>query len=169
MTNNVIKGVKYYRARKTFDDRGFFCKSDTGGDSLIKVSETFFSFSKKRTIRGMHLQIGEYANDRLITVISGRVFDVLVDLRNNGEPYRSISVQEMSSDGFGTVFVPKGVAHGFQALEDSMIHYISSSTYSKEFDIGININSFDINWPLLDPIMSIRDHSLPHLSTIDLF
>ena len=169
MANNIINGVKYYKARKTFDDRGFFCKPDTDRDSHIKVSETFFSFSKKRTIRGMHLQIGEYASDRLITVISGSVFDVLVDLRNNGAPYRSISVQEMSNDGFGTVFVPKGVAHGFQALEDTVIYYISSSAYNKEFDIGININSFNINWPLINPIISTRDLLLPHLSTLDLF
>jgi dTDP-4-dehydrorhamnose 3,5-epimerase len=75
----------------------------------------------------------------------------------------------MSSDGFGTVFVPKGVAHGFQALEDTVIYYISSSAYNKEFDVGININSFNINWPLINPIISTRDLLLPHLSTIDLF
>ena len=59
--------------------------------------------------------------------------------------------------------------HGSIFLEGKKFRMITFSLLGKEFDIGININSFDINWPLLNPIMSIRDHSLPHLSTIDLF
>ena len=72
---------------------------------------------------------------------------------------------ELNCEDVGSVFIPKGVAHGFQALDESITHYISSKIYNKELDVGVSVNSINVNWPLPNPKISDRDLSLPDLKS----
>lgn len=163
---NPIIGVHYFKVNKYHDSRGYFCKTfcnDTLLDNSLVIAESFFTFSNRGAIRGMHLQTKQAASDRLISVIKGRIFDVLIDLRENSPTFTNLSINELSCEDVGSVFVPNGVAHGFQALEESITHYISSKKYDKELDTGVNVNSINVKWPLPNPKISERDLSLPDL------
>lgn len=166
--HNPILGVHYFKVKSSYDSRGCFFKTfsnDVLLDNPLVIAETFFTTTKKGAIRGMHLQIKQGASDRLISVIKGRIFDVLIDLRVNSPTFTKISINELSCENVGSVFVPKGVAHGFQALDDSITHYISSEIYNRELDVGVNVNSIDVSWPLSDPKISERDLSMPDLKS----
>jgi dTDP-4-dehydrorhamnose 3,5-epimerase len=163
---NPIIGVHYFKVNKSHDSRGFFCKTYSAETVLNKemiMAESFFTLTKKGAIRGMHLQIKQGASDRLISVIKGRIFDVLIDLRENSPTFTNINIKELSCEDVGSVFIPKGVAHGFQALDESVTHYISSKIYNKELDVGVSVNSINVKWPLPNPKISDRDLSLPDL------
>ena len=77
-----IIGVHYFKVNKSHDSRGFFCKTysiETNLNKEMIMAESFFTLTKKGAIRGMHLQIKQGASDRVISVIKGRIFDVLID------------------------------------------------------------------------------------------
>jgi dTDP-4-dehydrorhamnose 3,5-epimerase len=162
-----VDGVQYFSNPKTLDHRGYFKKlfnSGWDGADSFATSEVFVSESLPGVIRGMHLQIGDSENQRLISVISGQVFDVLIDLRRNSRTYLSVQCKVLDADSDAIVFVPSGVAHGFQALTHATMLYLSSSVHKPEDDTGINVNSLAINWPLKNPILSERDQRLASLS-----
>jgi dTDP-4-dehydrorhamnose 3,5-epimerase len=164
---NMITGVRYYHIKKIKDERGFFCKTfvnDLISEKSVFVNESFYTLSKIGTIRGMHLQVGPFANDRIVSVIKGNIFDVLIDLRQDSLTFKKICIKRLSCSEIGSVFIPKGVAHGFQALDESITHYISSQPYKKEFDLGVNIDSVGVNWPLKNYEISNRDRKLPDIN-----
>jgi len=165
---NTINGVYYYKVNKYYDSRGFLCKTYNTKALLanpLVIAESFFTLTKKGAIRGMHLQIKQAASDRVVSVIKGRIFDVLIDLRENSPSFTHINTTELSCEDVVSVFIPKGVAHGFQALDESITHYVTSTNYSEELDVGVNVNSINVNWPLPDPKISDRDLSLPDLKS----
>ena len=165
---NPIDGVQYFKVNKSHDSRGFFCKTysnDAVSAKPMSVAESFFTFTRKGVIRGMHLQIKQSASDRVVSVIKGRIYDVLVDLRENSTTFTAINIRELNCKDVGSVFIPSGVAHGFQALDESITHYISSKTYNKELDVGVSVNSINVEWPLPNPKISDRDLSLPDLKS----
>jgi dTDP-4-dehydrorhamnose 3,5-epimerase len=164
--SNIID-VKYFTNKIIGDSRGFFIKyfnSSEVGIPEFKVKEFFTSFSQKGVLRGMHLQTGYSASDRFISVLNGSIFDVIIDLRKESPTFLNIQYLEMSKDKVNSVFVPKGVAHGFQSLIDAQVSYLSSELHIPELDKGIDALSIDIEWPLKNPIRSNRDCTFPTLS-----
>jgi len=162
-----FKGVEYYSSFLYEDKRGKFEKffSQEWTDlTEVAAKEIFVSESKVGTIRGMHLQVRENANARIISVLEGSVFDVVIDLRSESPTYKQVYSKILSPRTLSTVLVPKGVAHGFQALENSKMLYISSATYDPINDVGVNPISISVNWPLSDYILSDRDEHLPPVS-----
>jgi dTDP-4-dehydrorhamnose 3,5-epimerase len=109
----------------------------------------------------MHLQIERSENWRLISVIEGTIFDVLIDLRPNSETYNEVICLDLDFANRSTVLVPPGVAHGFQALSNCITMYVSSEPYDRSLDKGINIRSLSIKWPLDITHISDRDRCLP--------
>ena len=109
----------------------------------------------------MHIQIGVSANYKIVSVIKGVIFDVLVDLRKNSETYRNINQVELTAGN--TFIVPPGVAHGFQSFEESKILYLSDKSHQPMLDQGFNVKSLPIKWPLDFAIQSDRDITLPTL------
>jgi len=165
---NTINGVRYYKIKRSYDSRGFLYKTYSTEALLTNpliIAESFFTLTKKGAIRGMHLQIKQAASDRVVSVIKGRIFDVLIDLRENSPSFTHINTIELSCEDVVSVFIPKGVAHGFQALDESITHYVASTNYSEELDVGVNVNSINVNWPLPNPKISDRDLSLPDLKS----
>jgi dTDP-4-dehydrorhamnose 3,5-epimerase len=163
---SLIEGVEYFRPKFSEDLRGSFTKvysdlwSETHG---TEAAEIFYSHSVSGVIRGMHLQINENANDRIISIVSGKIFDVLLDLRPESKTYLRSNICTLSADSYTSVKVPKGVAHGFQAIEPCLTFYVSSSTYKYENDSGIDATSIGIDWPLEPQLRSLRDSNLATL------
>jgi dTDP-4-dehydrorhamnose 3,5-epimerase len=163
----TIIDVEYYETKTIPDNRGSFTKlfSDIWGDrKTLIMSEIFTSNSNKGVVRGMHLQIGKSANWRVVSVLSGTVFDVLIDLRQNSDTYGLTISKILESQGLSTVLIPPGVAHGFQALENATLLYATTSAYDFDHDTGVSVSSLDIDWPIASVIQSDRDKSLPDIS-----
>ena len=131
----------------------------------LHTEEVFISKTKKGFVRGLHLQNGPYLNNRIISCLTGKVFDVLIDLRPDSSTFLNISSTELNSLSLIGLYVPSGVAHGFQSLEnDSRLIYFSDKAYNSNFDTGVAPIKSGIDWPIKVAGMSERDASLPSLN-----
>jgi len=127
----------------------------------------FFTVSRKNVIRGMHFQIPPKSQNKVICCISGKVLDVLFDLRKGSPTYLKSESIELAGNQPKMVFIPPGIAHGFLSLEDnSIMLYKVSQGYSRELDQGIHWNSFGFDWPINAPTTSERDKQLPPFSDL---
>lgn len=151
------------------DVRGSFIKSyekeiylDAG--ICFSISETFVTTSTKNVIRGLHFQLRN-PQAKLICVLSGKAWDVLVDLRKGRKTYGNWISVELESDGRNAVYIPRGFAHGFASLADNTtMLYQCEGAYDKETDTGIlyNDRTIGIEWPIYKEtaVLSERDLSL---------
>ena len=141
---------------KTYN-KEFFEKNNLCGE----FEESYYSISKKDVIRGMHFQLPEDDHEKLVYVPKGKIEDVILDIRKNSKTYgKSISI-ELSSENNRSIYIPKGLAHGFKSLEkDTITVYNVSTVYSPKNDFGINWNTFGHEWEISDPIISDRDNQL---------
>ncbi len=135
-------------------------------DPFVQDNE---SVSHKGVLRGLHLQVGEFAQSKLIRVSSGEVFDVCVDLRKNSKTYLKSFATTLSAQNRKQIYIPKGFAHGFLVLSESATFcYKVDAGYSKNHERGIRYDDsqFNISWPKLDttPIVSEKDLKLPQLN-----
>ncbi len=123
------------------------------------------SFSKKGTIRGLHFQKDPYAQAKLVKVIKGQVLDVCVDLRKNSPNFGQAFGVVLDDKDHGMLYIPEGFGHGFSALEDSVFSYRCNNLYHKDSEGGViwNDPALDIDWQVLDPIVSAKDMALPNL------
>ena len=149
-----IKGINYS------DKRGYF--REIFKNNFFKNKKLIFccvSKSKKNVIRGFHLQ-KKLQQDKLISVIKGKIFDVAVDLRKKSKTYGkhySITLSEKNST---SLFIPAGFAHGFCGLEnDNFVFYGFTNYRSKKDEIGIlwNDKTLKVKWPTTKPLLSKRD------------
>lgn len=162
-----MRGVSLSAVSRSVDSRGSFTKvlkfEDLNSMPGFNLEEAFISRSIKGAIRGMHVQIDEASNWRIIQVLSGEAFDVLLDLRKNEPTYQQTQVNILREMNPQILVVPPGVAHGFQALEDTEMLYLTSHRYVPELDTGVNPLSIEVKWPLEITAMSDRDRALPDL------
>jgi dTDP-4-dehydrorhamnose 3,5-epimerase len=162
-----MRGVSLSAVSRSADSRGSFTKAlkyeDLSKLPGFRLEEVFLSRSIKGAIRGMHIQIGEASNWRIIQVLSGEAFDVLLDLRKSEPTYHHTQVNILNGMKPQILVVPPGVAHGFQALEDTEMLYLTSHRYVPELDTGVNPLSIEVEWPLEITAMSDRDKALPDL------
>lgn len=151
------------------DNRGGFTKcfekdiyAKAGID--FKLNETFASVSAKNVVRGLHFQTHN-PQAKLVCVVKGRVWDVIVDLRPTSPTFKKWISAELSDENHRAIYVPRGFAHGFASLEDGTVMlYQCDGAYDKETDTGIMFNNpeIGIKWPLNeeDAIHSARDLQL---------
>ncbi|MDO9231790.1 MAG: dTDP-4-dehydrorhamnose 3,5-epimerase [bacterium] len=158
------------------DNRGFFLESYSKkkfkkeGIGAEFVQDNHSKSEKKGTLRGLHFQIPPYTQAKLIRVVSGKILDVIVDLRRDSETFGKWEVFELSAENFQILFVPQGFAHGFMTLEDNTeVLYKADNFYEPSHEGGIAWNDPDlkINWPLENPILSERDTKWPNLKNLD--
>jgi dTDP-4-dehydrorhamnose 3,5-epimerase len=111
------------------------------------------------TIRGLHFQIEPYAEEKIVSCLQGSIFDVIVDIRPNSKTFGRWASFELSSDSSLHVYLPKGIAHGFQVLQpNSIVHYCLTSVYSQSGAFSINpLGDLEINWPLKNTAISDKD------------
>lgn len=156
------------------DDRGFFFEAfNENSFKLLGIPHDFVqdnqSFSNKGVVRGLHFQRAPFAQGKLVRVLSGSIIDVVVDLRKDSSTFGQSLLIPISSDKGNMVYVPVGFAHGFVALEDSMVLYKCTNAYDKASDGGVRWDDPDlnINWGLqVKPILSDKDKALPFLKDI---
>jgi dTDP-4-dehydrorhamnose 3,5-epimerase len=160
----MINNVTYFESTEIIDSRGSFLKVFSkiwDGSRSIELEESFVTRSIKGSTRGMHLQVGPTENWKIVSVIEGHIFDVLVDVRKSSETF--LNTNERYLKNGKSILCPPGIAHGFQALENSTLIYYSSKTRDEQFDLGFNVKSLVIDWPLNFEVQSVRDKSLPHI------
>lgn len=152
------------------DERGYFAETYRQDvlERFLGHSVNFIqdneSKSDRGVLRGLHYQIGDSAQSKLVRVISGRVLDVAVDIRKGSPTFAQHVAIELSAENKKQVFVPKGFAHGFAVLEDNTIFsYKVDNYYSPAEDRGIAFDdpSLAINWGLTtsELLLSAKDRS----------
>lgn len=156
------------------DSRGYFYESynkqnfkkHTGLD--VNFIQDNQSQSSKGVLRGLHFQIGNYEQAKLVRVIKGSVLDVCVDLRKNSKTFLQHFSVILSEENKTQLFVPRGFAHGFVVLEDyTIFNYKCDNYYHKDSEKGIIYNDTDlaIDWGLQNSelLISDKDVALPTL------
>lgn len=155
------------------DERGFFCEvwrekefqQITGVDHWEQAN---WSRSSKGILRGLHFQMPPHAQAKSVWVTRGLVKDVCVDIRGNSPDFGKVYSFELNGDKPQILFVPKGFAHGYCTLSESVdFMYLCSSLYAPEAESGIlwNDPALKIDWPKLDFKLSDRDQKWAPLST----
>jgi dTDP-4-dehydrorhamnose 3,5-epimerase len=157
------------------DARGFF--RETYKESEFSANgmphpfvQDNHSHSSRGVLRGLHYQLRPRAQGKLVVVSAGEIFDVAVDIRKGSPTYRQWVGQVLSIDNCQMLYVPPGFAHGFCVLSDEAdVTYKVTAEYAPELDRGIvwNDPAIDIQWPIREPILSLKDAALPLLKDAD--
>ena len=168
----TIPDVKVLIPEKHGDPRGFFSETysrralaQAGVDTEF-VQDNHSLSARRGTVRGLHFQAPPRAQDKLVRVVRGSIFDVAVDLRRSSPTYgRHVSVV-LSADAWNEILVPVGFAHGFMTLEpDTEVIYKVSDYYAPDHDRGLlwNDPALGIPWPLpeQDAVLSDKDREQP--------
>ncbi len=156
------------------DARGYFMESynrntmrELGID--VEFVQDNQSRSSRGVFRGLHFQRPPHAQTKLVRVLSGRILDVVVDLRHEEPTYRKHFTIELSDENKKQLLVPKGFAHGFLVLSDAAeILYKCDEFYHPASDGGIHYRSAEIDWPDLgvEFLVSEKDGKLPTLEQL---
>lgn len=160
-----IKDVLIITPKVFKDERGYFLESFR--KKIFKERGIQFDFvqdniskSCKNTVRGLHYQMGEYAQGKLCQVLYGRVLDVAVDIRFGSPTFGRHIATELSEENHEVIWIPPGFAHGFSVLSDEAIfHYKCTNYYSKEHERSILFNdkNLKIDWNVARPLVSAKD------------
>ena len=156
------------------DDRGYFMESfnektfQNGIKNEVVFVQDNQSFSTKGVLRGLHYQVENNAQAKLVRVLQGRVLDVAVDLRADSATFGQYEAIELSAENQLQFFVPRGFAHGFLVLSDTAtFFYKCDNFYNKESEGGLIYNdpTVNIDWqfPTENLIISDKDKILPNL------
>jgi dTDP-4-dehydrorhamnose 3,5-epimerase len=154
-----LKGLWIIKTKIFKDNRGFF--KEVEKQNILKKKFIFdcFSFSKKNTLRGLHLQ-KKNSQAKIITVTKGKIMDVVVDLRKRSKTYGKHYSIKISQDSDFSLYIPEGFAHGFICLSKFCAVYYKCSNYrDKNSEITIKWDDKDLNikWPTKKPILSKKD------------
>ena len=154
-----IKGLLLLKTSIYKDKRGFF--KEVEKNKVLKKKFIFdcFSYSKKNTLRGMHLQTKK-SQAKIITVVHGKILDVVVDLRKNSETYGKHFSIEISQKSNFSLYIPEKFAHGFLCLsKDCAVYYKCSNYRDKNSETTIKWDDKDlkIKWPITKPLLSKKD------------
>ena len=154
-----LKNLLIIKTKIFKDNRGFF--KEVEKNKILKKKFIFdcFSFSKKNTLRGLHLQKRK-EQAKIITVTQGKILDVVVDLRKNSKTFGKHFAIKMSQKSDFSLYIPKGFAHGFICLSKSCVVYYKCTNYrDKKSEVTIKWNDRDlkIKWPINKPILSKKD------------
>jgi dTDP-4-dehydrorhamnose 3,5-epimerase len=171
----AIPEVLLIAPRAIRDSRGVFLEMYKQSDfAAAGISETFVqenvSISDRGVLRGLHYQRPPYAQSKLVRVVSGRIFDVAVDLRPGPAAGPRWVGVELSADDRKVMYIPSWCAHGFCVLSDGAeIAYHTSAEYAPDCEAGVMWNdpALAIEWPLTRPLVSDRDGNWPALVLAD--
>jgi dTDP-4-dehydrorhamnose 3,5-epimerase len=174
-TETPISGAYVIEPEPAGDERGLFARtfdadefSRRGMDGRVSQCNTSFNLHRG-TLRGMHYQAAPHGESKLVRCVRGAIFDVAVDLRGDSATYCAWHGVELSAENRLGLYIPAGMAHGFQTLaEDCEVLYQMGNRYVPEAGRGVRWDdpAFGIEWP--DPpaagrIMSERDVGYPDL------
>ena len=154
-----IKGLFLIKTKKYRDNRGFF--KEVAKKKFINENFIFdcLSSSKKNTLRGLHIQL-KNSQAKLITVVQGKILDVVVDLRKKSKTFGKVFTLHISDNSEFSFFIPAGFAHGFLCLSKKCTIYYKCTHYqnkNSEQTLSWNDKKLKIKWPIKKPILSKKD------------
>ncbi|MGA0555635.1 dTDP-4-dehydrorhamnose 3,5-epimerase [Larkinella sp. VNQ87] len=162
-----IEGLVELRPQTFKDSRGSFLETYNQQVFSTLGLPTHFvqdnqSFSTKGVLRGLHFQNAPFAQGKLVRVITGKVMDIAVDLREGSPTFGQYISFILDAERNNMAYIPEGFAHGFVALEDSIFSYKCTNIYNKASESGIIWNDPDLNidWGIDNPIVSDKDQQL---------
>jgi dTDP-4-dehydrorhamnose 3,5-epimerase len=168
-----IKGLWEITPRLFRDERGLFFESfsekifrDNGIEaSFVQDNQ---SYSTKNVLRGLHFQKAPYGQGKLVRVIKGKALDIAIDIRKKSPTFGQYESIILDSEKSNMFYVPEGFAHGFLALEETILVYKCTNYYNKESESGIiwNDPDLDIKWGILNPMISPKDLELGRLKDL---
>lgn len=165
-----LPGVFLIGLERHEDERGFFarsfCADEFNAHGLDpRVAQCSVSRNRQKgTLRGLHYQAAPHEEAKLVRCTLGGIYDVAVDLRPDSPAFRRWAAFELSAENGLGLYVPAGVAHGFQTLaDDSEVFYQISVPYRPELARGVRFDdpAFGIRWPIAEPIVNARDRTYP--------
>lgn len=177
-TETKLKGCFVIEPTIFKDDRGYFfesfnhrefCKAIGQEVNFVQDNQ---SYSKKGVLRGLHFQKGEHAQAKLVSVLDGRIQDVVVDLRKNSPTFGEHLSIELDNENKRQLFVPRGFAHGFLTLSESArVLYKCDNYYNKSAEGGIRYDDqkLKLEWQLntSDLVLIEKDRKLPFWDNMD--
>ena len=120
------------------------------------------------TLRGFHYQLEPFEEAKIITCLTGEIFDVMIDLRKHSPTFLKVISLKIGSKNKNSLFIPKGCANAWLTTEkNTIIHYYMSDFYKPGYDRGIKYNDsfFDIQWPLEPKVISKKDLNYPNFDS----
>jgi dTDP-4-dehydrorhamnose 3,5-epimerase len=177
VTRLEIPDVMLITPKRHNDARGFFSETYNQAEfAKIGIVASFVqdnhSLSRQKgTVRGLHFQVPPHAQDKLIRVCRGAIFDVAVDIRHRSPTFGKTVTIVLSAENWHQLWVPKGFAHGFCTLEpDTEVVYKVSDLYAPECDKGLAWDdpSLKIDWPVTREaaILADKDRRYPKLADL---
>ena len=167
----ILEEVLLLKPQIFEDDRGYFFESfkqnqfkDFGLDIKFVQDNEVYS-CRAGILRGLHYQL-ENPQGKLVHVVSGAIRDVIVDIRTNSPNFGKSIVINLDSKLHNMIFVPEGFAHGYLVLDEhTIVQYKCTNYYSPTHEYGIlwNDKDLNINWGVVDPLLSKKDSELPKL------
>ena len=163
-----FSGLLILKTKVYKDKRGYF--KEVEKKKILKKNFIFdcFSFSKKNTLRGLHLQLKK-PQAKIITVVYGKILDVVVDLRKNSKSFGKWISFILSDTEKKCLFVPRGFAHGYITLtKNTELIYFMDEFYSSKLSKGIvwNDSMINVKWPFQPKVISEKDKNLPSLKNL---
>lgn len=175
IVNTKIDGVFVIENEPFIDSRGaftrLFCEKEfssiLGPRHIVQINHSI-----TRTIgsiRGLHYQIPPFAEMKMIRCIKGKVYDIVLDIRNGSPTFLQWHAEELSLENAKVIVIPEGCAHGFQVLEEnSELLYLHTALYEKSAEGAVRFDDphLKINWPLPFTEISARDKSHPLINKL---
>jgi dTDP-4-dehydrorhamnose 3,5-epimerase len=175
VTETGLPGARVIQTDRYRDERGWFSelwnleRYRRAGIDVALVQENV-SRSTRGVLRGMHYQ-HPHGQAKLVSVLHGAVFDVIVDIRRGSPTFGRWFGIELSAENATQLFLPVGMAHGFLVLsDDALVHYGCSAVFRSEYDRAIAWNDEDIGiaWPAAPAVVSAKDDSAPALRALEI-
>lgn len=178
ITETKLKGLFIIEVKAFSDDRGCFfesfnCRNFRDAGITADFIQDNISRSKKGVLRGLHYQLKPMSQTKLLSVLSGRILDVAVDIRKGSQTFGDHFSLELSSENKKLIYIPSGFAHGFVALEENtVVLYKCDNYYSPAHERGIKYNdpALKINWVLPETELTVakRDMNFPVMSEVEM-
>lgn len=175
-----LEGVLEIKPSRLQDSRGFFSETynaerfAAAGINISFVQDNHSYSAARGVLRGLHYQLPPMAQDKLVRVVKGSIYDVAVDIRRSSSTFGKWVALELSADSWNQILIPRGFAHGFVALEEQTeVIYKVSELYAPNLDRVIRFDDPDIgiDWPV--PVnelqLSDKDRAAPCLAEVDVF
>jgi dTDP-4-dehydrorhamnose 3,5-epimerase len=170
-TETALAGAWIIDIDRIDDERGFFARTFAPDELTARgldptLAQCNMAFNRRKgTIRGLHFQRAPFDETKIIRCTRGAVCDVILDLRPDSSTFRRWVALELTADNRRMLYVPSGLAHGYQTLTDEAeTYYHVSAAYSAAHAAGVRWNdpAFAIDWPLGKPtVISARDRHWP--------
>ncbi len=175
VTELALPGVYLIKPNLFTDNRGYFFEPYNQQRFIAAGLQAQFvqdnqSMSHMHAVRGLHFQYPPFEQGKLVSVITGAVLDIIVDIRKNSPFYGKSLALEINATNKWSIWIPPGFAHGFSTLEDNTIfQYKCTNYYNKNAEGGILWNDPDlqIDWKIDQPIVSPKDAALPAFTKLN--